>query len=111
MDNVTQQNAALVEEAAAAAESLQEQASQLSELVAVFTLHKASTSAALSLAAREVAPAALARPAQKAKAAERPALPHAVPRQPIVAPRASASARPRAKAAVANGPAGEWVEF
>jgi methyl-accepting chemotaxis protein len=111
MDIVTQQNAALVEEAAAAAESLQEQASQLSELVAVFTLHKASTSAALSLAAREVAPAALARPAQKAKAAERPALPHAVPRQPIVAPRASASARPRAKAAVANGPAGEWVEF
>lgn len=36
MDNVTQQNAALVEEAAAAAESLQEQASELAQLVSVF---------------------------------------------------------------------------
>ncbi|WP_051534512.1 methyl-accepting chemotaxis protein [Deefgea rivuli] len=39
MDEVTQQNAALVEEAAAAAESLREQASQLSELVGVFKLN------------------------------------------------------------------------
>ncbi|MGL6042029.1 MAG: methyl-accepting chemotaxis protein, partial [Deefgea sp.] len=38
MDEVTQQNAALVEEAAAAAESLQEQAGQLAELVSVFKL-------------------------------------------------------------------------
>ncbi|TFW25529.1 HAMP domain-containing protein [Massilia arenosa] len=38
MDSVTQQNAALVEEAAAAAESLQEQAARLSEVVAVFQL-------------------------------------------------------------------------
>ncbi|WP_281349786.1 methyl-accepting chemotaxis protein [Dechloromonas hortensis] len=36
MDQVTQQNAALVEEAAAAAESLEEQARQLAESVAVF---------------------------------------------------------------------------
>ncbi len=38
MDSVTQQNAALVEEAASAAESLREQARQLSEAVAVFRL-------------------------------------------------------------------------
>ncbi len=38
MDEVTQQNAALVEEAAAAAESLQEQAQGLTEAVAVFKL-------------------------------------------------------------------------
>jgi hypothetical protein len=38
MDEITQQNAALVEQAAAAAESLQEQASKLSELVGYFTL-------------------------------------------------------------------------
>jgi methyl-accepting chemotaxis protein len=38
MDQVTQQNAALVEEAAAAAQSLQEQASELSEVVSVFKL-------------------------------------------------------------------------
>jgi methyl-accepting chemotaxis protein len=38
MDQVTQQNAALVEEAAAAAESMQEQAARLSEVVSVFKL-------------------------------------------------------------------------
>ncbi|MBI3431774.1 MAG: hypothetical protein HY018_06150, partial [Hydrogenophilales bacterium] len=38
MDDVTQQNAALVEEAAAAAESLQDQAGKLAEAVSVFRL-------------------------------------------------------------------------
>ena len=38
MDQVTQQNAALVEEAAAASESLQEQASKLAQTVSVFKL-------------------------------------------------------------------------
>jgi hypothetical protein len=38
MDNVTQQNAALVEEAAAAAEAMQEQAGNLMEAVSVFKL-------------------------------------------------------------------------
>ncbi|MES2102520.1 MAG: methyl-accepting chemotaxis protein [Pseudomonadota bacterium] len=40
MDNVTQQNAALVEQAAAAAESLKEQAQHLTEVVSVFTTDK-----------------------------------------------------------------------
>jgi len=38
MDEVTQQNAALVEEAAAAAQSLQEQAGKLTQVVSVFKL-------------------------------------------------------------------------
>ncbi len=38
MDNVTQQNASLVEEAAAAAEAMQDQARKLSEVVSVFKL-------------------------------------------------------------------------
>ena len=38
MDGVTQQNAALVEQAAAAAESLQDQAAQLEEAVSLFKL-------------------------------------------------------------------------
>jgi methyl-accepting chemotaxis protein len=42
MDNVTQQNAALVEQAAAAAASLQEQAVQLSQAVSVFKLEAPS---------------------------------------------------------------------
>ncbi|WP_198314665.1 methyl-accepting chemotaxis protein [Chitinibacter sp. GC72] len=55
MDEVTQQNAALVEEAAAAAESLQEQAKALSAAVSVFKLSEATPSgiqAILSKAAR-----------------------------------------------------------
>jgi methyl-accepting chemotaxis protein len=39
MDEVTQQNAALVEEAAAAAQSLDEQAMKLNEMVSVFTVN------------------------------------------------------------------------
>jgi methyl-accepting chemotaxis protein len=38
MDDVTQQNTALVEEAAAAAESLMEQADELTNTVSVFSL-------------------------------------------------------------------------
>jgi len=40
MDDVTQQNAALVEQAAAAAQAMQEQAHQLSELVSLFRLEQ-----------------------------------------------------------------------
>jgi len=43
MDQVTQQNAALVEEAAAASGSLREQASGLARLVATFKLAEQST--------------------------------------------------------------------
>ncbi len=43
MDNVTQQNAALVEQAAAAAQALQEQASELAVAVSVFKLNDAAT--------------------------------------------------------------------
>lgn len=63
MDDVTQQNAALVEEAAAAAESLEEQAQQLVQVVARFTLEsspKAQAPAekrkAAPLAAKQKAP-------------------------------------------------------
>ncbi|UUZ57492.1 hypothetical protein LP419_23655 [Massilia sp. H-1] len=43
MDNVTQQNAALVEEAAAAASALQEQAAHLAQIVSVFKLEAGAT--------------------------------------------------------------------
>jgi methyl-accepting chemotaxis protein len=57
MDQVTQQNASLVEEAAAAAESLQGQAGKLAELVSVFKLDARAPSVA--------APAAQARTATR----------------------------------------------
>lgn len=52
MDQVTQQNASLVEEAAAAAESMQDQASSLAQAVSVFKLDDKQAAAA-PLAARE----------------------------------------------------------
>jgi methyl-accepting chemotaxis protein len=52
MDEMTQQNAALVEQAAAAAESLQDQASSLAEAVAVFKV----TSGSIHLAAPSLRP-------------------------------------------------------
>jgi len=54
MDDVTQQNAALVEEAAAAAGSLQDQSGHLAELVSVFKLTGAQISAAREATAHSV---------------------------------------------------------
>jgi hypothetical protein len=93
MDQVTQQNAALVEEAAAAASSLQEQASGLSQVVSVFRLGQ-----------------------EQHRAPQRPAhavRPAATPRQP---PRARPSiAAPQRKPAAASGElavaGGSWETF
>ena len=52
MDEMTQQNAALVEEAAAAAESLRHQAGQLSDRVTTFKLDGSALQAAISAPAR-----------------------------------------------------------
>ncbi|WOS38988.1 methyl-accepting chemotaxis protein [Xanthomonas rydalmerensis] len=98
MDETTQQNAALVEEATAAARSMEDQAGQLSQAVALFKLD-------------QQAPAALRRvdaprPALATASAKRPAktpAPQAVARRPL------ASAAATATAAVAGG--GDWMEF
>jgi methyl-accepting chemotaxis protein len=79
MDLVTQQNAALVEQSAAAAESMQEQAKTLSDLVSVFRLDRRQTALAARASAAppnrllgKQAPRALASPPVKsAKAAVR----------------------------------------
>ena len=65
MDEVTQQNAALVEEAAAAAGSLQEQAQRLAEAVAVFKINAGEVIEvpARQLAQQRSAPRVAARPA------------------------------------------------
>jgi len=55
MDEVTQQNAALVEEAAAAAESMKEQANALYAAVSVFKMNKAKGSAQIAVASPEIA--------------------------------------------------------
>jgi methyl-accepting chemotaxis protein len=72
MDSVTQQNAALVEEAAGAAGSLQEQAERLAQLVSVFKV-QAQVQAQVQVQARTAAPTRLAVSAAKPKAAPRTA--------------------------------------
>jgi methyl-accepting chemotaxis protein-1 (serine sensor receptor) len=64
MDTVTQQNAALVEEAAAASQAMQEQAVKLAEMVSVFQI---AGSPARAAAPRPAAKPAAARPAPAAR--------------------------------------------
>ncbi|HUL92220.1 MAG TPA: hypothetical protein VLV56_07705, partial [Burkholderiales bacterium] len=94
MDQVTQQNAALVEQAAAAAESLEEQARNLAEAVAVF---KVAQGAQLS---RPSASATLAKPPPKLTS-----LPSKGDKPMVRTARA-----PRAKSN-GGGAEGKWEEF
>ena len=73
MDDATQQNAALVEEAAAAAQSLQDQAGRLAQVVSVFKLDE--TGQAPQQAVARPAPAKTARQAIAATPAARPQAP------------------------------------
>ncbi|MBY0268104.1 MAG: hypothetical protein K2W84_16930, partial [Burkholderiales bacterium] len=90
MDEVTQQNAALVEEAAAAAESMQEQAGNLVQTVAQFRLVPGESGP--GNAGRRSPPRAqnVTRLPEKTRAEQQPVRPS------------------RKKAAVAGG---EWEEF
>ncbi|MFP6559107.1 methyl-accepting chemotaxis protein [Paraburkholderia sp. B3] len=132
MDEVTQQNAALVEEAAAAAQSLEDQASRLRAAVAVFSLDEAGHGAgfgapAKPAAARSAAPAATAvrRPAVQivAAAPARPTLPAASAVSKPAARLAERPVRPAVRAAsaavapaatgtpVTAGSDGDWETF
>ncbi|MCP3658106.1 methyl-accepting chemotaxis protein [Herbaspirillum sp.] len=111
MDEVTQQNAALVEQAAAAAQSLQEQSGRLVETVSIFKLSSQETPRAQPARkpvppkpAGKPAAAAPAAPAKAAVAASAPA-PKALPAKPA----ASASAKAGSKAMAADD--GDWEQF
>ena len=103
MDTVTQQNAALVEQAAAAAEALQDQAASQAQVVSVFKLDAAYDAQAGMRAAARAAP--LARPAASAALTATPA-PARLPGAP---PQVKAAARPAT--AVAGKPGDDWEEF
>ncbi len=91
MDEMTQQNAALVEQAAAAAGSMQDQSSKLEQAVAVFRLGAAGQPALQHSARPQVVAAAPNKPALQAKGA------------PVSQP-ASVSRRP-------SGADDDWEEF
>ena len=95
MDNVTQQNAALVEEAAAAAGSLQEQAANLAEAVSIFKLNGSQVSKAS-------APRALPQTNVKMQAVKK-----ATSQPRLVAKRAVALAKPSSTQEKAD----DWEEF
>ena len=114
MDRATQQNAALVEESAAAADNLRGQAAQLVQAMAFFQVHGGSRSTAAPAAATAMpaAPKPAPRPAAKAPGLEgggsRPA--------PAPTPaKAAALAAPAAKPAAAKKAAGQdsddWETF
>ncbi|KAF1044381.1 MAG: Methyl-accepting chemotaxis protein II [Herbaspirillum frisingense] len=105
MDEVTQQNAALVEEAAAAAGSLQDQAEKLAELVSVFKLDRSHTATGGAKPASARPAAAAGRPAQKPAGAAAP--------KAAVAVAKAAPALPPKKAEPKSAPAddGDWEQF
>jgi methyl-accepting chemotaxis protein len=102
MDGMTQQNAALVEQAAAAAQSLQDQAGELQRVVSVFRLvegEQVQQAVAAPVATRAVAVRApAAKPAAPRAALKRPA-PAARPAPAKAAAKAAAQAAPAAPAA------------
>ncbi|MBV8665816.1 MAG: HAMP domain-containing protein [Burkholderiaceae bacterium] len=99
MDNVTQQNAALVEEAAAAAGSLQEQAATLTQVVSLFKLD-------MSMMSKPAAKPRVASSAQTAVAVKAPAAPVVRKAAPRVA---VASSRPPLSEVSSSGD--EWEQF
>jgi methyl-accepting chemotaxis protein len=108
LDQMTQQNAALVEESAAAAESLREQARRLTDVVGAFRLHGATAHVAAPAPAPTppVRPAAaLPKPAARPAPAPAPKAAAPAPRAPIAVP---SSAAPPARAAVTTD---EWETF
>ncbi|MFZ6644220.1 methyl-accepting chemotaxis protein [Undibacterium sp. TJN25] len=106
MDEMTQQNAALVEQAAAAAESMEEQAVALAEAVSVFKLAAGPSSAQLySAPARPAARVGSASAGITAKVAK-PA-----PKRVSMASAPSGKPASQSKTPVKESGADEWEEF
>jgi len=105
MDSMTQQNAALVEESAAAAKSLQDQADELSRVVSIFKLVEGEE--------RATAPVYVPAPKAVAKAAVKPIA--AAPRAPVKKlasrPAPAPAAKPKKVVATSTASADEWEEF
>ena len=99
LDQMTQQNAALVEESAAAASALHDQAQRLAEVVSVFNVGSQASGAAYRVApVRQPAPRMASRPAPKLapKPAAKPKLASPAPKT-IAAPARAAAPAPAAK--------------
>jgi methyl-accepting chemotaxis protein len=119
LDQMTQQNAALVEQSAAAAESLKSQASKLNGLVSVFKVDASHRPAVQPAPSVPAAPAAASRPTGAAKVAAasvtRSQPPRAAARAPTLTqamtPAAATGGRPAAPPAPKAVADGDWETF
>src|SRR5450830_1346589 len=124
LDQMTQQNSALVEQSAAAADSLREQAMRLTEVVARFRVHGSEVATARPRPAPTSRPAApRAAPAPRVSAAPAKAPPHqaapataapakALPSKTATAPALAPAPAPRINAAApAQGTEADWESF
>jgi methyl-accepting chemotaxis protein-1 (serine sensor receptor) len=117
MDEVTQQNAALVEEAAAAASSLEDQAGKLRTAVAVFQLEESGFKTPVSAAPKRVAapvrPIAARKVSQPVSqpASHAAAQPARASAAPAATPAAAAPTRTPAKATASAGSDQDWETF
>jgi methyl-accepting chemotaxis protein len=110
MDQATQQNAALVEEMAAAASSLKSQAQELVQTVAVFNLGQQEHTY------RSTAPAPSPRPAPRPNQAVRSATPaklafKGAERRDASQPRTGPKSKPDAPKATTAGGDDDWTSF
>jgi methyl-accepting chemotaxis protein len=126
LDQMTQQNAALVEQSAAAAESLKDQAVKLAQVVQVFRLSAAEAPALAAVPARPPA-RALPTPVQSPKAAaprpaaahkpapavelKRPQLHRPTATTAASAPTAGPAQSSKATATATAGDDGDWESF
>jgi len=115
MDSMTQQNAALVEQAAAAAQSLQDQAGELARVVSIFKLEEGEEhhvpSQAPAAAPVVTTTAVVTRPVVKRPAPPALKKPAAAPAAPKKADEAVATPKPKKAAVSATASADEWEEF
>ena len=108
LDQMTQQNAALVEQSAAAAESLRDQAGRLNEVVGTFRLDAGATQAKTARPAPAAARTLPLKPASGAK--PRPVASKPTP-APVVKPPQAAAAPQSAVTHAASGPSDDWETF
>jgi methyl-accepting chemotaxis protein len=104
MDEVTQQNAALVEEAAAAAASLEEQAENLSKVVSVFKMDGEQSTSALASSGQQKT-----RPATKAVISASPARQQSKPAAKNRPVKQVGHSKPQSSPAASDG--ADWEEF
>ena len=110
MDQVTQQNAALVEESAAAAESLKTQAQQLVQAVAFFKTSGVDSFGGSSAPAPQTRPAVVHKPRSQGSAFARLGAAHHVAKPKTTASTGSHGETP-APAATSKAEAEEWATF